>query len=78
MKCSNPDCTRGIGLVAYQRGWFTKRRYCSRSCRDALADRPRQPQPERIATTYLEWLFLQPITTPQQKLMPTVNRIKSR
>jgi len=26
MKCSNPDCNRGIGLVAYQRGWFSKRR----------------------------------------------------
>ena len=21
MKCSNPDCNRGIGLVAYRRGW---------------------------------------------------------
>ena len=55
MKCSNPDCSRGIGLVAYQRGWLTKRRYCSRNCRDAfVADRPRQLQPEPIATTYFE------------------------
>jgi len=23
VKCSNPDCNRGIGLVAYGRGWFT-------------------------------------------------------
>jgi hypothetical protein len=37
MKCSNPDCNRGIGLVAYQRGWFSKRRYCSKHCRDAFA-----------------------------------------
>jgi hypothetical protein len=22
MKCSNPECNRGIGLVAYRRGWF--------------------------------------------------------
>ena len=36
MKCSNPDCNRGIGLVAYQRGWFSKRRYCSQRCRDAF------------------------------------------
>jgi hypothetical protein len=21
MKCSNPECNRGIGLVAYWRGW---------------------------------------------------------
>ena len=37
MKCSNPDCNRGIGLVAYQRDWFSKRRYCSKHCRDAFA-----------------------------------------
>ena len=37
MKCSNPDCSRGIGLVAYQRDWFSKRRYCSKHCRDAFA-----------------------------------------
>jgi hypothetical protein len=36
MKCSNPDCNRGIGLVAYRRGRFGKRRYCSRNCRDAV------------------------------------------
>ena len=41
MKCSNPDCDRGIGLVAYRRGWFSKRRYCSKRCRDAfMADAP--------------------------------------
>ena len=37
MKCSNPDCNRGIGLVAYQRDWFSKQRYCSKHCRDAFA-----------------------------------------
>jgi hypothetical protein len=79
MKCSNPDCARGIGLVAYRRGWFSKRRYCSRSCRDAfVADRPRQSQPEQIAATYFEWLFLQSTGTPQQKLMPAANRTKAR
>jgi len=41
MKCSNPACNRGIGLVAYQRGWFSKRRHCSKVCRDAfIADAP--------------------------------------
>ena len=45
MKCSNPDCDRGIGLVAYQRGWFSKRRYCSQRCRDAfVADAPNLQQ----------------------------------
>ena len=79
MKCSNPYCNRGIGLVAHRRGWFSKRRYCSKNCRYAfVADRPKQPRQERIATTYFEWLFLQPTTTPQQKLMPAFNRIKAR
>ena len=45
MKCSSPDCNRGIGLVAYQRGWFSKQRYCSRHCRDAfVADAPNLQQ----------------------------------
>jgi len=35
MKCSNADCVRRIGLVAYRHGWFSKRRYCSQRCRDA-------------------------------------------
>jgi hypothetical protein len=37
MKCSNPGCNCGIGLVAYQRSWFSKGRYCSqRCCRDVV------------------------------------------
>ena len=35
MRCSNPDCNRGIGLVAYRRGWSSKR-YCTQHCRDAF------------------------------------------
>ena len=48
MKCSNPYCNRGIGLIAYQRGWFSKRRYCSRHCRNAImADAPLQQKWDR-------------------------------
>jgi hypothetical protein len=49
MKCSNPDCNRGIGLVAHRRGWLGKQR----------------SQQTRSATTYFEWLLLQPIANPQ-------------
>jgi hypothetical protein len=45
MKCSNPGCNRGIGLIAYQRGWFSKRLYCSKHCRNAfVADAPNLQQ----------------------------------
>ena len=45
MRCSNPDCNRGIGLVTYRRGWFSKRRYCSQQCRNAfVADAPNLQQ----------------------------------
>jgi hypothetical protein len=45
MKCSNPGCNRGIGLVAYRRDWFSKRRHCSKHCRDAfVADAPNLQQ----------------------------------
>jgi hypothetical protein len=65
MKCSNPDWSRGIGLVAYRRGWFSKRRHCSLHCRDADAIAcPKQTQQERNATSYFEWLFLEPISNP--------------
>jgi len=75
MKCSNPDCNRNIGLVAHQRGWFGKRHYCSRQCRNAFAARrPKQSLQERNATTYFKWLFLQAIERPQPKLMPAVAR----
>jgi hypothetical protein len=41
MRFSNPDCNRGIGLVAYRRGWSSKRRYCSQHYRNAfVADAP--------------------------------------
>jgi hypothetical protein len=77
MKCSNPNCNRGIGLVRYRRRWFSKQRYCSRNCRDAfVADVPK-PQ-ERSATSYFEWLFLQPIGNSQQKLTLGVIRIRAR
>ena len=45
MKCSNPDCNRDIGLVAYRHGWFSKQHYCSKRCRDAfVADTPNLQQ----------------------------------
>jgi hypothetical protein len=62
MKCNNPTCNHGIGLVAYRRGLFGKRLYCSKQCRDRVAVasfKPRAPQ-QSAAMTYVEWLFLQP------------------
>jgi hypothetical protein len=47
MKCSNPGCNRGIGLVAYRRGWFSKRRYCSKHCRDAFV--AHAPKPDALS-----------------------------
>ena len=46
MKCSNPVCNRGIGLVSYRRGWlFSDGLYCSTHCRNALvADSPNLEQ----------------------------------
>ena len=58
MKCSNPNCSHRIGLVSYQRGWFDKRRFCSKRCQDDFtAARPRPSQQERLAGSYFNWLF---------------------
>jgi hypothetical protein len=62
MKCSNPDCNRGIGLIHYRRGRFTRRHYCSKNCCDAFtAAPPKQSQRERSPESYFEWLFVQPV-----------------
>jgi hypothetical protein len=77
MKCSKPNCSHGIGLVAYRRGLIGKGRYCSRQCRDTVVARqPKRPQQERNSTTYFEWLFLQPIENPRPVLMPV--RVRAR
>jgi hypothetical protein len=58
MKCSNPNCGHGIGLVSYQRHWFDKRRFCSKRCRDDFTvERPRPSQQERLVGSYFNWLF---------------------
>jgi hypothetical protein len=72
MKCSNHDCNRGIGLVAYRRGWFDRRRYCSRQCRDTFgAERPKPSKQGRSGKTYFEWLLLQPVENPRPKVSAT-------
>jgi len=76
MKCSNPDCNRGIGLVSYRRSWFGKRPYCSKRCRDALVAHQPETQQRSNDATYFEWLFLQPIQHPQLKPVPIRARIR--
>ena len=36
MRCANPMCNRGIGLVSHRVGWFDKRYACSKICRTEL------------------------------------------
>ena len=78
MKCSNPGCNRRIGLVAYRRGWFSKRRY-SRNCRDAVVaiDRAERSHSEQTPATYFDWLFKQPVLHAQPKLMPAAIRARA-
>ena len=44
MKCSNASCNHDIGLVSYRRGWFDKRRFCSKRCRDGF--KIERPEPD--------------------------------
>jgi hypothetical protein len=58
MKCSNPKCGHGIGLVSYQRHWFDKRRFCSKKCRyNFTVERRRPSRQERLVGSYFNWLF---------------------
>jgi hypothetical protein len=78
MKCSNPDCNRGIGLIAYRRGWFSKRRYCSKRCRDAFVAGAPTPQRKRSVTTYFDCLFEQPVLNAQPEQVPAAIRARSK
>jgi len=73
MKCANPDCNREI--FGYRRGWFSKRRYCSKHCRDAFV--PQKLQQKQSVSTYFEWFFLQQIENPRLKLKPAVIRTRA-
>ena len=75
MKCANPTCHHSIGLVSHRRGLFGQRPYCSKQCRDRVAVEP-QPKCER-ATTYFEWLFMQPVTL-QPRLAVAAVRVRAR
>jgi len=58
MKCSNLNCSHGIGLVSYRRGWLDKRRFCSRKCRDDFTvERPKSSHQEPLVGSYFNWLF---------------------
>lgn len=79
MKCSNPNCNHGIGLVSYRRGWINTGRYCSKSCRDTLAATPTQPRhAERRASSYFEWLFLQPVPAARLVPVPALAKVRAR
>ena len=78
MKCSNPNCSRGIGLIAHRRGLFGKGLYCSKQCRDTfVVKQPKWPHHEQNATTYFEWLFSHPIENPRPVLVPVRARTRS-
>ena len=82
MKCSNPECDHGIGLVSYRRA-FSKRRFCSKTCRDshvietAKIERA-EPATPGGAPTYLAWLFPQSVGNSLQQMPATVARTRSR
>ena len=69
MKCAQPCCNRGIGLMSYRRP-FGKARYCSKQCRDAYVPEAMQSAGRRNAVSYFDWLFLQAPT----KVLPQMAR----
>jgi hypothetical protein len=78
MRCSNPVCNRGVGLVSHQRGWFGKQRYCSRRCRDAFKfEQPKPFSQDRSPRSCCKWLFSQLTGNPQPKLMGAVARVRA-
>ena len=60
MKCAHPMCNRSIGLVSHRRGWYGKRLYCSRACRDNYAGEQSRPRPPRSSEPSLFDLLFAP------------------
>ena len=74
MKCANPTCNHSIGLVSHRRGFFGRRRYCSKQCRDHITV---EPSKSERATTYFEWLFMQPMNL-QSRMAVAAVRVRTR
>ena len=53
MKCSNPGCNRGIGLIADQRGWFSRGHLFKASPDTSVADAPNLQQPQECGSQAL-------------------------
>jgi hypothetical protein len=70
MRCSNPDCNRGIGLLSYRRAWFDEQRYCSKRCCEAVTSQlaKRRSSRQRRTMSYVDWLFSQSTRRPQPRL----------
>ena len=78
MKCSHPECNRGIGLVSYRRAFYSDL-YCSKKCRDSyVIERTKPFISERATATYVERLFLQPVSRMLPQLAPAVARARRR
>ena len=78
MKCSNPNCNRGIGLVAYRRRLFSTRRYCSKLCRDAFVADASKLQQKQSATTYFDWFLEQLVLNAQPRLVAAANPVRAK
>jgi hypothetical protein len=76
MKCSNPDCTCGIGLVVYRRGWFS-----SGATVQSIAVMPswimHQSYNKSEMCPPTSNGFLQPIEESQSKVKPAVDGTKA-
>jgi hypothetical protein len=78
MKCANPTCNHSIGLVSHRRGFFGKRPYCSKQCRDHIDHIAVAPARKRErATTYFEWPFMQPANL-QPRMAVAAVRVRAR
>jgi hypothetical protein len=80
MKCSNPDCGYGIGLVSHRRSWFDKQRYCSKRCLDAVTSQvtERRSSHQRLPVSYFEWLLSQPTRRPSRGRVSLVSVSRPR
>ena len=79
MRCANPMCSRGIGLVSHRLGLFDKRYACSKQCRtEVVADvrRARHVAWRRAVVSWLEAHLLP--QAREARLQPARVRLRVR
>jgi hypothetical protein len=78
MRCANPMCNRGIGLVSHRLGLFDKRYACSTKCRTQFVAEVKRTRYLACRRAVVSWLAAHLLPQPHDpRPQPARLRIRS-